>query len=388
MISGIFAPFGIERIIYGEEFAVSLPREVDRLGARRVFAIVSATLAARGLVDKLRACLGPGLAGQYVGMPPHMPREPVVEAADAARAAKADLLVTIGGGSVTDAGKMVQLCLTEGVTRPEQLDAYHLRVAADGTTHTPDIASPTIRCIAVPTTLSGGEFSGRSGCTDGKRGMKHIYVHRDLAPQVIILDPHITVDTPEWLWLSSGIRALDHATEGLCSGYSNPYADGLALNALRLLRPALLKAKADPRDLQGRLDAQIATWSAMGVVQAGVPMGASHGIGHVLGGAAAVPHGYTSCVMLAPVLRYNEPANSERQRMVSAALGNPDVPAATLIADLVAALGLPGRLRDVGVSREQLPSIAEKSMHDKWIHMNPRRITSPRQLLEILEAAY
>jgi maleylacetate reductase len=245
-----------------------------------------------------------------------------------------------------------------------------------------------IRCIAIPTTLSGGEFTGRAGCTDEASGMKYVYTHRDLVPRVIILDPRMTTATPAKLWLSSGIRAIDHAVEGYCSASSNAYADGLAMNALRLLVPALRVTKDRPDDLEARLNAQIGVWAATGVAQAGAAMGASHGIGHVLGASAAVPHGYTSCVMLASVLRFNEPVNGERQAALSAMLGRPDVSAATLIEELVASLGLPGRLRDVGVAREQLPDIATKSMHDRWIHMNPRPITAPEQVLEILEAAY
>ena len=83
--------------------------------------------------------------------------------------------------------------------------------------------------------------------------------------------------------------------------------------------------------------------------QNGVTKGASHGIGHVLGGTAGVPHGYTSCVMLPPVLRFNEPVNAERQAWVSEALGRPGVQAADAVAELIASLGLPGTLRDVGV---------------------------------------
>jgi alcohol dehydrogenase class IV len=388
MITGAYTPWGVEKILYGEELAVSLPREVARIGAKRVFVLGSASMAANGLIDTLQSMLGDRLVDHFVGMPQHMPRGAVLAAANQARSARADLIVTIGGGSVVDAGKMVQLCLTEGVTEAEQLDAFHMKVLADGSAHTPELKPPAIRSVAIPTTLSGGEFTGRAGCTDPETGMKHVYTHRDLAPRLVLLDPRLTTATPSVLWLSSGIRAVDHAVEGYCSVSSNPYADGLAINALRLLVPALRATMNDPNDLDARLNAQIGVWSATGVGQAGAAMGASHGIGHVLGAVAGVPHGFTSCVMLGPVLRYNELANSERQATMSALFGQPDIPAAKLIEDLVASLGLPGRLRDVGVEREQLPAIATNAMHDKWVHMNPRQITSSDQVMEILETAY
>ncbi len=135
--------------------------------------------------------------------------------------------------------------------------------------------------------------------------------------------------------------------------------------------------KADRKDLDARLECQLGAWMSMIGSQTGVPKGASHGIGHVLGGTAHVPHGYTSCVMLPHVLRFNLEVNADRQALVSDALGDRDAPAADLVAGLIADLGLPSRLRDVGVKEEQLDRIAELSMHDRWIHTNPRKIEGP-----------
>ena len=122
--------------------------------------------------------------------------------------------------------------------------------------------------------------------------------------------------------------------------------------------------------------------------QTGVSKGASHGIGHVLGGTAGVPHGYTSCVMLPHVLRFNHPVNAGKQARVSEALGRPATAAAEVVAELIAGLGLPTRLRDVGVKQEQLDHIAEGSMHDRWIHTNPRKIDGPAVIRTLLDAAW
>ena len=131
-----------------------------------------------------------------------------------------------------------------------------------------------------------------------------------------------------------------------------------------------------------------ATWLSMVGPMAGVSRGASHGIGHVLGGTADVPHGYTSCIMLPHVLRYNEPVNAAQQAMVSALLDRPDDAAADVVGDLISSLGMPRRLRDVGVTRAQFQEIAEHSMHDRFIPTNPRKISSPDDVLEILEMAW
>ncbi len=349
----------MDRVIYGEPFAAALAKQVQRLGAQAVYVLASGTLNRQtDAVDQVRVALGNRLAGVCAKIGAHTPRTDVVAATNAARALNADLLVTVGGGSVTDAAKMVALCLGNDVTDPQQLDAFAARVTPDGRTERPDTKPPALRSIDIPTTLSAGEFNPFAGCTDTIRQVKQSYAHPLMIPQTVILDAAITLHTPEWLFLSTGIRALDHAVEGICSLHAQPLSDGTSLHALRLLGPGLTAVKANPENLKARLDCQLGAWMSTFGSQAGVSMGASHGIGHVLGGTAGVPHGYTSCIMLPHVLRFNEPVNSDRQAWVSEALGHPGEQAADVVAALIAGLGLPGRLRDVGVKPDQLDQIA------------------------------
>jgi len=389
MLSGVYRFPAMESVIFGKPFAKALAQEVDRIEARAVFILASGTLAREtDTVDRLRRMLGNRLAGVCAKIGAHTPRTDVVAAANSARDAGADLLVTLGGGSVTDAAKMVGLCLGNGVTAPEQLDDYRARIAADGTTRRPSVNPPAVRMIAIPTTLSAGEFSAGAGCTDTARHIKESFSHRLMIPRTVILDPAASVPTPEWLFLSTGIRAVDHAVEDICSVNGQPISEGAAYHALRLLGKGLTAVKADPADLEARLDCQIGAWMSMVGSQTGVSKGASHGIGHVLGGTADVPHGYTSCVMLPHVLRFNHPVNGEKQARVSEALGRRDEAAADAVAGLIAGLGLPTRLRDVGVKPEQLDLIAEGSMHDRWIHTNPRKIDGPAVIRTLLDAAW
>jgi maleylacetate reductase len=174
----------------------------------------------------------------------------------------------------------------------------------------------------------------------------------------------------------------------MCSDFCQPISEGASFQALRMLGRGLRGVKDDPMDMDARLECQIGAWLSMVGSQTGVPKGASHGIGHVLGGTAHVPHGYTSCVMLPHVLRFNHSVNAERQARVSEALGRPGHPAADAVAELINALGLPMRLRDVGVTEDQLDRIAELSMHDRWIHTNPRKIDGPPVVRELLDAAW
>src|SRR6516225_2858892 len=389
MLSGVYRFPAMDSVIFGKPFVEALAQEIDRIEARAVFVLASGTLAREtDTVERLRGMLGNRLADVCAKIGAHTPRIDVVAAANAAREAGADALLTVGGGSVTDAAKMVGLCLGNDVTEPGQLDNFRARISADGRTERPPVNPPAVRSIAVPTTLSAGEFNSPAGCTDTVRQVKESYLHPLMMPRSVILDPAATIHTPEWLFLSTGIRAVDHAVEDICSTNAQPLSDGISLHALRLLGRGLRAVKADPADLEARLDCQLGSWMSIMGSQNGVQKGASHGIGHVLGGTADVPHGYTSCVMLPHVLRFNAPVNAERQARVSEALGRPGEKAADAVAELVADLGLPATLRDVGVNPEQLDRIAEESMHDRWVHTNPRRIDGPPAVRALLDAAW
>src|SRR5262244_71265 len=146
MLSGIYRFPQMESVVFGKPYAEVLAEEVDRLDSRAVFVLASGTLArATDALDGLRQVLGNRLAGVCAKIGAHTPRVDVVNAANAAREAGADLLVTLGGGSVTDAAKMVGLCLGNGVTEPSQLDDYRAVIAADGTARRPEVGAPNIR---------------------------------------------------------------------------------------------------------------------------------------------------------------------------------------------------------------------------------------------------
>jgi maleylacetate reductase len=389
MIHGTHRYPPIDRVVYGVPFADALAEDLDRTGSHAVYVLASGTLARQtDVLDQVRAALGNRLAGVCAKIGAHTPRVDVVAAANEARALGADALLTVGGGSVTDAAKMVGLCLGNDVTDPAQLDNFRAQITPDGRTERPPTKPPPIRSVAVPTTLSAGEYTWFAGCTDTARHVKESYGQALMMPRMVILDPAATVHTPEWLFLSTGIRAVDHAVESLCTISPQPVSDGTSQHALRLLSRGLRAVKHDPTDLDARLDCQLGSWMSVMGSQNGVPMGASHGIGHVLGGTANVPHGYTSCVMLPPVLRFNLAETEERQRWVAEAMGRPGMPAADAVAELVADLGLPGTLRAVDVKPDQLDTIAAVSMHDRWIHTNPRKIAGPAMVRQILDMAW
>jgi maleylacetate reductase len=385
---GTYNTFATERIVYGQPAADVLGGEVERIGVRRVFLLVSRTLRSQtDLIQRVADVLGDRCAGIHDGVPSHTPRGSVLEAAAAAREARADLLVTFGGGSVTDAGKLVRLALRHDIDDVAQFDRFVARVNPDGTRTAPQYDGPDVPQIAIPTTLSGGEFNLSAGATDTRTGLKEIFRHKALVPRVIILDPAATLATPEWLWLSTGIRALDHAIETVCAQRADPRSFFESLQAIRLLTEALPQTKQQPDDLDARVSAQTAVWLAMEHNRFGIPMGASHGIGHVLGGTCGVPHGYTSCVLLPPVLRYNSSVNGDRQTLIAEAMGRPGSPAWQVVRDFIAGLGMPGTLKAVGVGPDSYRRIAEAAMLDHYVHTNPRPLRGVPDIMELLRQA-
>ena len=370
----------MDEVVFGRPAAQAVVEQMDRLRASRAFLMVSGTLNREtDEIEKIRNSLGPRCAATFDAMPPHTPREAVIAAAEQARAANADLIVTVGGGSITDGAKAVQLCLANDVRTVDDID----RVRANRGV-VPPMAAPSVRQISVPTTIAGGEFSALAGVTNQRTKVKEMLRHELVMPRAVILDPAVTLHTPEWLWLSTGIRAVDHCVEGLCSREAHPFADAQALKGLSMLAQALPRVKADPNDLDARMDCQIGTWLSMGPLSSGVPMGASHGIGYVLGAEFGVPHGYTSCVMLPSVMRWNKSDNAERQALVSAAMGKPGKDAADVLDSFIRDLGLPRSLQDVRIGPEQFDRIAQQAMATPWIPRNPRKIDGPAQVREIL----
>jgi maleylacetate reductase len=373
----------MEEVVFGRPASEVVIEQMGRLGASRAFLMVSGTLNREtDVIEKIRKALGSRCAATFDAMPPHTPRSAVIAAANQARAAKADLIVTVGGGSITDGAKAVQLCLANDVSTVEGIDAIR---AVGGAS--PSLTAPKVRQISVPTTIAGGEFTSIAGVTNETTRVKEMLRHPLAIPRVTILDPAIGVHTPEWLWLSTGIRAVDHCVEGICSREAHPYADAQALKGLSLLAQALPRVTADGGDLDARMDCQIGTWLSTGPLAAGVPMGASHGIGYVLGAEFGVPHGYTSCVMLPFVMRWNKSANADRQALVAAALGHPGEDAGDVLDNFIRGLGMPRSLREVKVGPESFDRIAQQAMATPWVPRNPRKIEGPAQVREILELA-
>ena len=344
-LSGEYALTQLERVVFGAGSVARLGGELDRLGASRAVVVTGRTLSTSPLLDRVTGALGSRCVQLFAGARQHVPATAVADLVRVLDSARADCVVSFGGGSPIDAAKA----------------AMQGRVAA-------------LPHVAVPTTLSAGEFTAVAGITDDASLVKHAVVDPRLAPRVVVLDPELTVETPEWLWAASGMRAVDHAVETLYSTYEHPVSASQAAAALRVLASRLVPS-LDATRLDDRLQCQTAAWmSVQGIGYAG--LGLSHALGHQIGPRWNVAHGVTSCITLPHAMRAIARKRPDRFEAIAGALhipfetGNPSPAAlacADVVAGLVARLGLPSSLSAVGVPRAELDGVAAV-VHDAMTH--------------------
>jgi len=386
MLSGTHRNSVQEQVTYGRPTLEAVTTLAKSFGAKRLM-ITSTTALAKpgGLAEQLAEGLGAACVGVFAGVSAHSPREGVIAGAAQARRTEADLLVALGGGSVIDATKVMQLALWAGVERAEDLSPWRSGPGPDRA----DLSAvtPGVRMLAIPTTLSAAEFTAFAGVTDAARHAKEGYAHPLLVPRAVVLDPAVTLSTPPALWFSTGMKAVDHAVEQLCNPVRTPYADALAEAGLERLARGLPATQAEPGSLDERLECQIGMWLAMAGASSGRGLGASHAIGHTLGGSYGVPHGLTSCVALPAVLRWNQAIAPDRQALVARLMGRPQGSAAEAVEALARSLGLPTDLASVGIRPDQFRAIAEHTLHDRGVRSNPRPIRGADDIVEILELA-
>ena len=375
--------------------------------AQRVFILASGSLSKNtNEVEKLKQSLGSRYAGEYVGMSAHTPANEVLAATQAAKEKSADCIVTIGGGSLIDGAKAMLLFLANDVSTIEGMyELYEKNNQAPGGLRNAaakdlPMAGPDIPLISIPTTLSGGEYSHYAGVTDPSTHEKIILGHPYCGPRLIIQDPKLTTTAPEWVWLSTGVRAVDHCVETLCRlQHEDVEADEAALKGFRLIVPSLLITKKDSANEEARKNAMVGVNYAMLALKKRIMPGASHGIGHQLG-PLGVGHGETSCVLLPSVMKWNKKVNGAKQDILKGVIWQEAAIAEVLrkrglnkessdVGDALDAifreLGMPRLLKEVKVGRDKFGVLAENSLRDPCCQANPIPIMRKEQVLEILE---
>jgi alcohol dehydrogenase class IV len=359
-------PHPLTWLVYGAGRLAQTGELVDAVGGTRALLVTSPSVRRTGLADRVGDHLGRRLADVFDGVRPHSPIEVVEQAHEASTSAAADVVVSVGGGSSVDTAKGIVHLVRERTGR-------------------------RLPHVAIPTTLSGAEFTYAAGITHGPK--KRIY-GPDLFCEVVLLDPEAAAVTPCSLFLPSGLNAVAHCVEGIQSVDGSAIAEAMMLHAIRLLSESLRAVQRDPDDLEARGRAQAgAALASMGIW--GVSVGLEHALAHAVGGKYKAPHATVHAVLIAPVMRFNHPAVVRAQAAIAEALGVPrdgDEAAAgrrgiERVTALLVDLGIPTGLRALGVTEDGLADLAEAAYHDPCFATNPRPVSSREDVVEVLRSA-
>ena len=330
---GVFSYSNPRVIHWGPGSLAQLAPELKRLQTNRVALVTNRSLLAEGkLVARVRGALGDAQAPATEVISQHAPLTEVEAAVEHANEAGVDGLVSFGGGSAIDAAKMVAVRLAD-----------RRGLAYRGLPH-----------VAIPTTLSVAELAGGAGYTDkagDKAGMRDVRLLLD----TVVYDAQLTLATPMSLWLSTGVRALDHAVEGFLADGDHPFSDAMALEGIRRLFDSLPRVKGAPADLDVRTENQIAAWFGF-TLPTQSASGLSHVMGKQIGARHGIPHGVTSCLLLPHVMRYLAETMPERMAMLGQATGSGN--AIGDVQHLIEALGLPQHIAAYGVGEPELRKAA------------------------------
>ncbi len=371
--SGEFHLTRLENVIFGAGKVEALGRELERRGAKRAVIVTGKTLGQSRLLERVKSAAGRALAGVFTGAMQHVPSKTVAKLTAEARALDADAMISFGGGSPNDTVKNAAMALMAGGGR----EILH---------------------IAIPTTLSAGEFTPAGGVTNEETRIKGGVADPRLQAKVVILDPALTLETPAWLWASTGMRALDHAVESAYSTRHQLLTDTLTARAIALLNAHLLPSLQTHGDeeLEHRMQCQLAAWlSIFGMTN--TRAGISHALGHQIGPYWDVPHGVTSCITLPHVMRFMADIAADRFGPIAEGFGvrfdatNPRssaIECAERAAQFIAKFEVPSRLRDVGVKREEIAKIAGTVLAEVTRSNTVGATVTLDQLVGILDAAY
>ena len=375
------------KVVFGEGVIARLAGELAELGVRRPVLVAGARTAASPVYARVREAVAPLAFAELTGMREHSPLEQVLQLRELAREHRADGFVAVGGGSASDACKAAALWLAEG----GELADHATRFIPPDQLHAPPVAAPKLPIVAIPTTLSAAEVTG-GGSVRTPDDRKIILVDPKLAARLVVIDPVQSLDVPAPIFLASGMNGLAHCVEGYYSRVRTPITSALALEAMRLFVDALPAVASDPRSADARSKALVAAHLS-GLVLLNARSCIHHAACHSLGAAAGVSHGDANSIMLPHAMAFNAVDAGARADLAACALalGAREATAQAAIdrvKDLQRETGVPTRLRDRGVPRERLPAVAERVMAEKGLYVNPRRVSSPQEVLEMLQAAW
>ena len=365
-------------VVFGPGALADLPAHARRVNAQRPLLVCDAGIVKAGLAARVQKVLeAAGLAVAVFDQVDPNPVESNVSAGVAAfKAHKADLIVSVGGGSPLDVGKLIALKTTH--ERP--LHEYDDAIGGDAhiTANVPPI-------ITVPTTAGTGSEVGRSGVvTLEATGRKTVIFSPYFMAKAAILDPELTVSMPPRITAATGFDALTHCLEAYCSLGDHPMADAIALGGLELCARSLARAVEKGDDLEARGDMMKA--AMMGAVAFQKGLGACHSLAHPLSSEKHLHHGLSNALCLPAVVEFNDGVIHPKLERIRGILS----PQASTLAEglraIRARIGLPAGLRAEGVTESDIPKLAEKAIEDACHRSNPKPVTK-NDLAKLYEAS-
>lgn len=374
-----------QEILFGPGVLAQLGQVVERMGWRRVLVSASGSARRSGTLEILREILGERLVAVYEPVQAHVPGKQVDEALKLARERQVDVVLGLGGGSPLGLAKAVSFALEE---QPGSATASASTLSNQA----------RVPMIAIPTTYAGSEMTPTYGVTrevDGRPRKLTISDPR-ITPRLVLYDPLLTLELPAPVTAATGINALAHCIEALYSPTRNPVSSASAVAGVRAIFSALPRCYTTGDDLEARTEMLEGAYLA-GSALAHVAMVLHHGLCHVLGGTAGVPHGIANSIILPHAMRFNLSATADLLAPAAEAMGislaSQDAESAVTLAiervdELIGGLNLPRRLRDAGVKEADLPQLAQLAFQSQTVRNNPKPIASADQLEALLRAAW
>ena len=371
-----------------------LAEVLDVCGATRALLIITPSGGRdASLISRLTELSGQRIVAVFDAVEPHTPYRVALAAADAARSARADCVISLGGGSTIDTARLVSLCVGENISTEAQLYEFRAQRSEQGPIF-PAATARTLPHIAIPTTLSSAEFGDGGALTNPTTGNKDLFAGPPMAATAVILDSELAAATPAGAWVMTGMRTLDHAIETVLSDRSSLFSDSLSCAAITTLVGVLPATLANPTDVELRRDAQLASWQSYFGVSNGT-LGLSHAIGHQLGARLGLAHGLSSCVTLPKVVKFLAPRTGEKMRLILRACGIDDSGIATddlgdtlaeFLTALISGLGLPLTLTEAGkaIDDSDVSAIVEGIFLDFLVDGIPGGIPSREEMTDLV----
>lgn len=358
-----------QQIAFGTGSLDRLPDLIRTIGARKALLVTTSGRLASADGERVVSTLGRVLASTFSEVESHVPVPLVQQAVLQARRDGIDLVVSFGGGSCADLGKAVCYFLEHEAGMP-------------GSSH---IDRPLVPHVSIPTTYSGAELTPFFGMTDPATRQKQGAGGPTSAPVIAVYDPLLTLSTPARVSAETGMNALAHCVEAAWSPFRTPEAEAIALAGAATIHRVLPLVVADPEDLDARV-AMLEGACLAGRCLLNASMGVHHGLAQLVGGRTGISHGLANAVLLAHSVRFNAETDPDEVARIGAALGCGD-DAAGAVDALRSELGLPGSLREAGVTEDDLAAVARLSQGNHNVRRNPRPV-SEDDALAILQAAW